>query len=606
MSEEAEKVVVILDASRDVSWSAIQQVLQGLSLKPGDELMLLGVFHQVNNPVRYSKKVDPNSTVGTSQKFGEEEVTKKKEEYREIMAMLQLPEEVKVHIEVEAGPSSKVVAVRSATRFRATWVILDRQMKKDKKYFMESLSCGISRMKHDNTIKQLRGPKPIEKKKSLGYDEMLPGSTEEEVSPKTSPTSQHSTIDRDEIGGPPSKNHHKWPLSKSSSTDHMLVTPSTVSSSNFSWAVPKRSISALLEQESNAEQKNSGKGSPVLSNDDEQEQQVGFHILDEALTENSICSDCKNRRPEVGWKTRFFTYTELHAATRGFFGDNYLSEGGFGSVYRGELKNGLNIAVKQYKNASFQGEEEFQSEVSLLSKIRHENLVMLLGSCSEGNHRLLVYEYVCNGSLDQHLSKKCAEQKRQHLSWDKRIKIALGAAKGLEFLHGNNIIHRDVTPGNILITHDHVTLLGDFGLATSQHEEDSNDSSKNKVVGALGYMAPEYAENGKASSKTDVYSFGVVLLQLITGLAITDNIKGGKSLIGWARPLLEEKNYPDLIDERIADSHDMHQLFWMVRVAENCLRKDPRKRWTMEKVVTHLNSIIESKITCAQGFSPAQ
>lgn len=120
--------------------------------------------------------------------------------------------------------------------------------------------------------------------------------------------------------------------------------------------------------------------------------------------ENSICAVCKNRRPKIGWK-RDFSYAELLAATEGFSDKNYLSEGGFGSVYRGQI-NGLKIAVKQHKNASLQGEREFKSEVQVLSKARHENLVMLLGSCSEGSHRLLVYEYVCNGSLDQHLSSK--------------------------------------------------------------------------------------------------------------------------------------------------------------------------------------------------------
>lgn len=114
---------------------------------------------------------------------------------------------------------------------------------------------------------------------------------------------------------------------------------------------------------------------------------------------------CKNRRPKASWK-RDFTFTELHEATEGFSDKNFLSEGGFGCVYKGKLKNGLKLAVKQHKDASCQGEKEFKSEVNVLSKARHENLVMLLGSCSEGNHRLLVYEYVCNGSLDQHLSSK--------------------------------------------------------------------------------------------------------------------------------------------------------------------------------------------------------
>ncbi|KAF4349778.1 hypothetical protein F8388_002500 [Cannabis sativa] len=206
---------------------------------------------------------------------------------------------------------------------------------------------------------------------------------------------------------------------------------------------------------------------------------------------------------------------KLHAATKGFSKANYISEGGFGNVFRGQLKNGLKIAVKQHKHASSQGEKEFKAEVHFLSKARHKNLIMLLGSCSEGRHRLLVYEYVCNGSLDRQLLN--------------------------------------------------------FGLARSQQED---HSSETRVVGTLGYLAPEYAESGKVSTKTDVYAFGVILLQLITGHGTNDKSLEGKSLVGWARPLLKDRNYPDLIDERILDSHDVHQLFWMVRVAEKCLIKE--------------------------------
>lgn len=142
---------------------------------------------------------------------------------------------------------------------------------------------------------------------------------------------------------------------------------------------------------------------------DEQKQNINNNYWIEELysdmeLRNSVCSICKNRRPKIGWK-RDFTYLDLHVATEGFSPKNFLSEGGFGSVYRGEIK-GLKIAVKQHKSASSQGEKEFKAEVNVLSKARHDNLVMLLGSCSEGKNRLLVYEYVCNGSLDQHLSSK--------------------------------------------------------------------------------------------------------------------------------------------------------------------------------------------------------
>lgn len=132
-----------------------------------------------------------------------------------------------------------------------------------------------------------------------------------------------------------------------------------------------------------------------------------FDITQPLMTDyfdKSVCSVCKNKRPTINWQLRKFSYFELHEATEGFSQQNYLSEGGFGFVFKGTLKDGMEIAVKQYKAASSQGEKEFCSELEVLSQARHQNVVMLLGSCTEGNHRLLVYEYVCNGSLEQHLT----------------------------------------------------------------------------------------------------------------------------------------------------------------------------------------------------------
>ncbi|KAG4392370.1 hypothetical protein GLYMA_04G126000v4 [Glycine max] len=167
------------------------------------------------------------------------------------------------------------------------------------------------------------------------------------------------------------------------------------------------------------------------------------------------------------------------------------------------------------------------------------------------------------------------------------------------------MIHRDVRPNNILITHDYHPLLGDFGLARNQNQDSIHST---EVVGTLGYLAPEYAELGKVSTKTDVYSFGVVLLQLITGMRTTDKRLGGRSLVGWARPLLRERNYPDLIDERIINSHDVHQLFWMVRIAEKCLSREPQRRLNMIQVVDALTDIVEGR-TCdiiLRDYSPAR
>ncbi|XP_020534005.1 probable serine/threonine-protein kinase PBL19 isoform X2 [Jatropha curcas] len=610
IKSEPQRVVVIQDASKDVNPGAMRWLLQNFSFKPGDVFILFGVLHQINNPMGYKVKVDSSSIFGVNPKYIAEEVARKTEEYSTNVEIMRISkecqlEQIDFHIEVRAGATPKVVALKAAKTFKATWVVLDRQMKKDKKYFLEKLQCGISRMKRDNSVEILRGPEarlktimPPERKfqtKSLGYDEMIPGSPTKRTS-----SQNHLTAPR----------IRSTPFPKSSSSDQIMTTSASTSTPGYQeedYSNTERETGGKQSPFSNAESNTNQGGQKEANTDIPNEVKQHRNYNDwmgggptDELFKNSICSICKNRRPRIGW-TRDFTYAELHAATEGFSPKNFLSEGGFGSVYRGDL-GGLKIAVKQHKSASFQGEKEFKSEVNVLSKARNENLVMLLGSCSERSHRLLVYEYVCNGSLDQHLSK----HSRRPLSWEKRIKIALGAAKGLQYLHDNSIIHRDMRPNNILITHDHEALLGDFGLARTQHD-DSDHSWETRVVGTLGYLAPEYAECGKVSTKTDVYSFGVMLLQLITGLKTTDKILGGKSLVGWARPLLKEKNYPDLIDPRILDSHDVHQLYWMVRVAEKCLSKDPRKRLTMDKVVYALNHLVEDKTICGiKGYSPAQ
>ncbi|KAG6783267.1 hypothetical protein POTOM_012712 [Populus tomentosa] len=426
---------------------------------------------------------------------------------------------------------------------------------------MDKLPCGISRMKHNNTIEQLRGSKTREnikvdekEEERVPYDEMIPGSPKRRRSARKPPAPPSTGAVREQQFNHGEEITHENcrrsdSFSKSASTSQFMMTTASSSTSTTGYhehdtssRTSKTAKHAYMnfqgkENTANTQQATAGKHSLAANtkfeqkereteglNEQQRRQKNNDNWMGESPTDevfkNSICLVCKNRRPKIGWK-RDFSYKEIHAATEGFSQTKFLSEGGFGSVYRGDLDE-LAFAVKQHNSASFQGEKEFKSEVEVLSKARHENLVMLLGSCSEGNDRLLVYEYVCNGSLDQHLSN--------------------------------------------------------FGLARTQHE-DSEPSLETRVVGTLGYLAPEYAEYGKVSTKTDVYAFGVVLSQLITGLKTTDKILGG-----IARPLLKERNYPDLIDQRILESHDVHQLFWMVRVAEKCLSKDPQKRLTMDKV----------------------
>ncbi|XP_021293751.1 inactive protein kinase SELMODRAFT_444075-like [Herrania umbratica] len=298
-----------------------------------------------------------------------------------------------------------------------------------------------------------------------------------------------------------------------------------------------------------------------------------------------LCSICQHKAPVFGKPPRWFTYAELELATGGFSQANFLAEGGFGSVHRGVLPDGQAIAVKQHKLASSQGDLEFCSEVEVLSCAQHRNVVMLIGFCIEDRRRLLVYEYICNGSLDSHLYG-CH---REPLEWSARQKIAVGAARGLRYLHEECrvgcIVHRDMRPNNILITHDFEPLVGDFGLARWQPDGDTGVETR--VIGTFGYLAPEYAQSGQITEKADVYSFGVVLIELVTGRKAVDlnRPKGQQCLTEWARPLLEEYAIDELVDPRLGDCYSEHEVYCMLHAASLCIRKDPHSRPRMSQVL---------------------
>ncbi|KAL5698721.1 non-specific serine/threonine protein kinase [Ranunculus cassubicifolius] len=242
-----------------------------------------------------------------------------------------------------------------------------------------------------------------------------------------------------------------------------------------------------------------------------------------------LCSICQHKAPVFGKPPRWFSYAELELATGGFSEANFLAEGGFGSVNRGVLPDGQAVAVKQHTLASSQGDHEFCSDVEVLSCAQHRGVVMLIGFCVEDRRRLPVYEYICNSSLDSHLYGP----NQQPLEWVARQKIAVGAARGLRYLHEECrvgcIVHPDMRPNNILITHDFEPLVGDFGLARWQPDGDMGVETR--VIGTFGYLAPEYAQSGQITEKADVYSFGVVLVELVTSRKAVDiNRPKGQSL----------------------------------------------------------------------------
>ncbi|KAK7405644.1 hypothetical protein VNO78_07205 [Psophocarpus tetragonolobus] len=587
MSEVPMSVVLIHYASRDFNTSAIKVVLQGFSLGSGDKLSLVIILRHINSPSRIPF-IAPSRIRGlfeTDHKTLEEEIAKKKEDLLNNASIREISEQceadrIQFRIEMLQGYLPEV-AVNAAIRLEATSVILERQMKKYKKDFKQSLSCALLIMKRDNSLRHLRGPRETQQC-NRGNDNANCISTDSKFPPRMQQMA-NTIFHCNSISSIPTLANVACPQIQSPMKKALENRELDMARGYCLLPTQKTNNTELYHIETPVEH----------SNNHEAYQIVGQF-------RNSVCSVCKNTRPKFEVKKEF-TYAELHEATKGFSPKNFLSEGGFGSVYKGMLQEGLRIAVKQHKCASLQGEKEFKSEVNALSKAIHENVVMLRGSCSEGNHRLLVYEFICNGSLDQHLS----QHSRKPLSWTKRIKVAIGAAKGLLYLHQNNIIHRDMRPSNILVTHDYEAMLGDFGLARTEQMDPLHSTD---VVGTLGYLAPEYAESGKMSTKTDVYSFGVVLLQIITGMRTADKRLGEKSLVGWARPLLKERTYPDLIDERMMDNHDCHQLFWMIRLTEKCLSRDPQRRLSMDTVVNALTHILEGN-TCSvvlRDCSPAR
>ncbi|CAA6653941.1 unnamed protein product [Spirodela intermedia] len=253
----------------------------------------------------------------------------------------------------------------------------------------------------------------------------------------------------------------------------------------------------------------------------------------------------------LGWG-HWFTLRDLEMATGRFSKDNVLGEGGYGVVYRGCLVNGTQVAVKKLLNNLGQAEKEFRVEVEAIGHVRHKNLVRLLGYCVEGTQRMLVYEFVNNGNLEQWLHGAM----RQHgsLTWEARIKILLGTAKALSYLHEAiepKVVHRDIKSSNILIDDEFNAKVSDFGLAKLLGAGKSHITTR--VMGTFGYVAPEYANTGLLNEKSDVYSFGVVLLEAITGRDPVDYSRPANevNLVEWLKMMVGSRRSEEVIDQSI-------------------------------------------------------
>ncbi|KAE8718856.1 Receptor-like serine/threonine-protein kinase [Hibiscus syriacus] len=300
----------------------------------------------------------------------------------------------------------------------------------------------------------------------------------------------------------------------------------------------------------------------------------------------------------LGSNLHVFTLAELSLITHNFARYNLLGEGGFGPVYKGfvddKLRPGLKaqpVAVKALDLDGLQGHREWLAEIIFLGQLRHPHLVKLIGYCYEDENRLLVYEYLPRGSLENQLFRRYSAT----LPWSTRMKIALGAAKGLAFLHEADkpVIYRDFKSSNILLDSDYNCKLSDFGLA-KDGPEGGETHVTTRVMGTQGYAAPEYIMTGHLTTMSDVYSFGVVLLELLTGKQSMDNTRPSReqSLVEWARPLLRDpKRLDRVIDPRLEGQFSNRGAQRVAALAYKCSSHHPKPRPTMGDVVEVLESV---------------
>ncbi|KAF5475543.1 hypothetical protein F2P56_007342 [Juglans regia] len=318
-----------------------------------------------------------------------------------------------------------------------------------------------------------------------------------------------------------------------------------------------------------------------------------------SITSAAASFEESSTRRELDGSTRnsdlqFFELSKIVAATDNFSVSNKLGEGGFGSVYKGCLYNGKEIAVKRLSKYSGQGIEEFKNEVAIIAKLQHRNLVRILGYCVQGEEKMLIYEYLPNRSLDTFIFD---ETKRSLLDWGKCFEIICGIARGILYLHQDSrlrIIHRDLKASNVLLDNAMHPKIADFGMARIVGGEsgDQIEANTNCVVGTFGYMSPEYAMRGLFSVKSDVYSFGVLLLEIIFGKRNSTYFHDDPSLnlIGHVWELWKEGKAMEIVDSSLVDKTPDNEVARCIQIGLLCVQEYATDRPNMSSVVAMLGN----------------
>ncbi|KAK4350494.1 hypothetical protein RND71_029807 [Anisodus tanguticus] len=279
--------------------------------------------------------------------------------------------------------------------------------------------------------------------------------------------------------------------------------------------------------------------------------------------------------------------------------EDVVGAGGFGTVYRMVMNDCGTFAVKRIDRSREGSDQVFERELEILGSIKHINLVNLRGYCRLPTARLLIYDYLAMGSLDNFLHERVDDRL---LNWNARLKVALGSARGLAYLHHDccpKIVHRDIKSSNILLDDNLEPRVSDFGLAKLLVDEEAHITTV--VAGTFGYLAPEYLQSGRATEKSDVYSFGVVLLELVTGKRPTDPsfVNQGLNVVGWMNTLLKENRLEDILDKRCRDA-DAETVEAILEIAARCTDANPDDRPSMQQVLQYLEQEVMSP--CPSDF----
>ncbi|KAA3476416.1 inactive protein kinase [Gossypium australe] len=644
-----EKVVVAVKAERVISKTALAWALTHV-VRPGDCVTLLAIFPGERKGKRFWNFPILTGDCGSNMKEElPEKICQISESCSQMVLQFHNQIEVTVRIKVVSCTTGSSV-VAEANNNGANWVILDKKLKQELKHCMDELHCNIVVMK-GSQAKVLRlnlqcaneprtpyysaASSPVmDVGDHLGHrmKHSTPVSSPEEPSTLYSRTSQERLLPSSDSATSLFLVYQENPLfvDDKNELDNQLTVLDSVGeklinlSANSTSSVKNNDKSIFWIPQNHNDEKprktRSGRNIVIPPSSRtlldkfaqyDQDAKEGRLVNTDYMVNSNIrdavalgrassvppplCSFCQHKAPVFGKPPRRFSYEELEEATDGFAEVNFLAEGGFGVVYRGILRDGQVVAVKLLKFVGCQADIDFCREVQVLSCAQHRNVVLLIGFCIDGNKRVLVYEYICNGSLDFHLHGS----NRASLDWQSRLRIAIGAARGLRYLHEDCrvgcIVHRDMRPKNILLTHDFEPQVTDFGLAR-WHSDQWTVGNEEQTYGTSGFLAPEYSDGGRITQKVDVYAFGVVLLELLTGQRIIDlqYYKGRNFLSDWFHPLAALNsnqimtNIYQLLDPCLASGKVRdytHQLQAMARAAFLCLSHDPESRPPMSKIL---------------------